>query len=82
MIEIAYGDIFFYKQKTAYEILSGLVGSGMCIRGRPKPISNGRNADTNELQVSTKIARAPSAPMISLGHPSKQGSLNPFLIHI
>ncbi len=25
---------FFFKQKTAYEILSGLVGSGMCIRGR------------------------------------------------
>ncbi len=25
---------FFFKQKTAYEILSGLVGSEMCIRGR------------------------------------------------
>ena len=24
--------IFFFKQKTAYEILSGLVGSEMCIR--------------------------------------------------
>ena len=23
---------FFFKQKTAYEILSGLVGSEMCIR--------------------------------------------------
>ena len=28
------GDIFFFKQKTAYEILSGLVGSEMCIRDR------------------------------------------------
>ncbi len=25
---------FFFKQKAAYEILSGLVGSEMCIRGR------------------------------------------------
>ena len=27
--------VFFFKQKTAYEILSGLVGSEMCIRDRP-----------------------------------------------
>ena len=26
--------LFFFKQKTAYEILSGLVGSEMCIRDR------------------------------------------------
>ena len=26
------GTVFFFKQKTAYEILSGLVGSEMCIR--------------------------------------------------
>ena len=26
--------IFFFKQKTAYEIGSGLVGSEMCIRDR------------------------------------------------
>ncbi len=25
---------FFFKQKTGYEILSGLVGSEMCIRNR------------------------------------------------
>ena len=25
-------EFFFFKQKTAYEILSGLVGSEMCIR--------------------------------------------------
>ena len=25
---------FFFKQKTAYEIEYGLVGSGMCIRAR------------------------------------------------
>ena len=28
--------LFFFKQKTAYEILSGLVGSEMCIRDRAK----------------------------------------------
>ena len=27
-------NVFFFKQKTAYEILSGLVGSEMCIRDR------------------------------------------------
>ena len=26
--------IFFFKQKTAYEIMAGLVGSEMCIRDR------------------------------------------------
>ena len=30
---------FFFKQKTAYEILSGLVGSEMCIRDRYKGAS-------------------------------------------
>ena len=29
-------DRYFFKQKTAYEILSGLVGSEMCIRDRFK----------------------------------------------
>ena len=29
-----YSLLFFFKQKTAYEILSGLVGSEMCIRDR------------------------------------------------
>ena len=31
-INQAFIDSFFFKQKTAYEILSGLVGSEMCIR--------------------------------------------------
>ena len=29
--------IFFFKQKTAYEMLRSLVGSEMCIRDRPSP---------------------------------------------
>ena len=27
-------DLFFFKQKTAYEIMPSLVGSEMCIRDR------------------------------------------------
>ncbi len=30
---------FFFKQKTAYEILIGLVGSEMCIRDRTTGVS-------------------------------------------
>ncbi len=26
--------VFFFKQKTAYDVMPSLVGSGMCIRGR------------------------------------------------
>ena len=33
---------FFFKQKTAYEMLRSLVGSEMCIRDRGKPKPNGR----------------------------------------
>ncbi len=29
--------IFFFKQKTAFEVLSGFVGSEKCIRDRPTP---------------------------------------------
>ena len=28
--------VFFFKQKTAYEMLRSLVGSEMCIRDRPR----------------------------------------------
>ncbi len=31
--------IFFFKQKTAYEISLGLVGSEMCIRDRTTRVS-------------------------------------------
>ena len=34
LLEIPRVIVFFFKQKTAYEILSGLVGSEMCIRDR------------------------------------------------
>ncbi len=32
--------VFFFKQKTAYEISLGLVGSEMCIRDRTTGVSN------------------------------------------
>ncbi len=32
--------LFFFKQKTAYEISLGLVGSEMCIRDRTTGVSN------------------------------------------
>ena len=35
--------VFFFKQKTAYEILSGLVGSEMCIRDRLRSTSKATN---------------------------------------
>ena len=31
---LSYFDFFFFKQKTAYEIMPSLVGSEMCIRDR------------------------------------------------
>ena len=32
---------FFFKQKTAYEMLRSLVGSEMCIRDRPGKVAIG-----------------------------------------
>ena len=34
--------VFFFKQKTAYEIMPSLVGSEMCIRDRVKIEDNGK----------------------------------------
>ena len=33
---------FFFKQKTAYEMLRSLVGSEMCIRDRRASVNEGR----------------------------------------
>ena len=38
--------IFFFKQKTAYEIMPSLVGSEMCIRDRFWPENEGKNEAT------------------------------------
>ena len=38
--------LFFFKQKTAYEITTRLVGSEMCIRDRHRGIASGRGVAT------------------------------------
>src|SRR5450756_2173610 len=35
---------FFFKQKTAYDIMPSLVGSEMCIRDRPPPVRHPKPA--------------------------------------
>ena len=47
---------FFFKQKTAYEILSGLVGSEMCIRDRYKGANLPKHhvIDLYQNQLATK----------------------------
>ena len=42
--------LFFFKQKTAYEIASCLVGSEMCIRDRMSMVQS--NKDTNNASMS------------------------------
>ena len=37
--------VFFFKQKTAYEMLRSLVGSEMCIRDRTVTGATGRDED-------------------------------------
>ena len=60
---------FFFKQKTAYEILSGLVGSEMCIRDRHYLVQNFlhvtgnrdvsvRNECGNEKTIANQILHA------------------------
>ena len=43
---------FFFKQKTAYEIMPSLVGSEMCIRDRYLTIADGLFVDTNMVTES------------------------------
>ena len=38
---------FFFKQKTAYEIEYGIVGSEMCIRDRERDGDDGKAAEAN-----------------------------------
>ena len=42
MLEVVCGGVFFFKQKTAYEMLRSLVGSEMCIRDRPRAAQGGQ----------------------------------------
>ncbi len=49
-------DIFFFKQKTAYELLSGLVGSEMCISSSP-PSLHGRDRGRIALRDQIRLER-------------------------
>ena len=48
---------FFFKQKTAYEMLRSLVGSEMCIRDRPKSPSNKMQKRNLIALIFLKISR-------------------------
>ena len=43
---VMYGFFFFFKQKTAYEMLRSLVGSEMCIRDRFRTMSRKGSASS------------------------------------
>ena len=64
---------FFFKQKTAYEIMPSLVGSEMCIRDRPytistiasAPIVPGLHAIMTALDFSDILRRSNGLPAIT-----------------
>ena len=66
-------DVFFFKQKTAYEMLRSLVGSEMCIRDRYCVVSvdlderdleraHGWFRDRVSLRVEGRVATVPGKP--------------------
>ena len=50
-----YGQVFFFKQKTAYEIASCLVGSEMCIRDRFQLVDRLLNKLSRQLQLVDRL---------------------------
>ncbi len=40
LLDVYLNVVFFFKQKTAYEMSASLVGSEMCIRDRTTRVSN------------------------------------------
>ncbi len=59
--------LFFFKQKTAYEILAGLVGSEMCMRDRYRGgevtkavavASGGTSSGPSPSAISSGVARS------------------------
>ena len=59
---VGYDFFFFFKQKTAYEIMPSLVGSEMCIRDRAlgypaKPFEKRSFADIKPERIATKIIK-------------------------
>ena len=62
--------VFFFKQKTAYEMLRSLVGSEMCIRDRGCRIIAELGADLIKTYCTIKfdeVTKACPAPILGLG---------------
>ncbi len=56
VLEYMFLFFFFFKQKTAYEIASCLVGSEMCIRDRTTGVSmNGKKSTFCSLQSPSTV---------------------------
>src|SRR5674536_166057 len=60
---------FFFKQKTAYEMLRSLVGSEMCIRDRPPSTARPRPSDTagccpprSDERLHSRLGSGPAGP--------------------
>ena len=67
------GVVFFFKQKTAYEMLRSLVGSEMCIRDSINKVVSGsilvvRAGKTNTAGLNKIIADYPSFKAVSYTH--------------
>eukprot|EP00658_Telonema_sp_P-2_P053017 TRINITY_DN41409_c0_g1_i1.p2 TRINITY_DN41409_c0_g1~~TRINITY_DN41409_c0_g1_i1.p2 ORF type:complete len:144 (+),score=39.51 TRINITY_DN41409_c0_g1_i1:37-468(+) len=68
-------NIFFFKQKTAYEMLRSLVGSEMCIRDRfekrqARKAEKARIKAEKERRASQQVAEERAAPSFSLANPA------------
>src|SRR5450756_2701509 len=71
--------VFFFKQKTAYEIMPSLVGSEMCIRDRSRRERLPRRAGPGR-EGSRDRPRGPARPMMTRDvPPTHRGNLIPGL---
>eukprot|EP00658_Telonema_sp_P-2_P034233 TRINITY_DN25001_c0_g1_i1.p1 TRINITY_DN25001_c0_g1~~TRINITY_DN25001_c0_g1_i1.p1 ORF type:complete len:157 (+),score=47.06 TRINITY_DN25001_c0_g1_i1:116-586(+) len=73
---------FFFKQKTAYEMLRSLVGSEMCIRDRyQRRVRDGRSAEMAEEERMLDVHKCPDfdeagrAVLASFQNPQQQPCL-------
>eukprot|EP00658_Telonema_sp_P-2_P045115 TRINITY_DN33028_c0_g1_i1.p2 TRINITY_DN33028_c0_g1~~TRINITY_DN33028_c0_g1_i1.p2 ORF type:complete len:109 (+),score=31.97 TRINITY_DN33028_c0_g1_i1:103-429(+) len=67
---------FFFKQKTAYEMLRSLVGSEMCIRDRVCPDTGSSRKDERDASASEQALR-PSSTQTK----GAAAQLRPYPIH-
>ena len=64
--------LFFFKQKTAYEVLRSLVGSEMCIRDRCNGLEATANVECGAragiIEINDRLATALAIQFLSLIH--------------